>query len=209
MPERGWRPVRRLGIMGGTFDPVHYGHLLIASEAVYRLDLEHVVLMPTGRPWQKDPAAVSPAEHRYRMTLLAAAEDPRFSVSRMEIDRPGPTYTVDTLREIRAVCGNATELFFIAGADTLATISTWHEGDAVPRLAHLVMGYRAGQRTTLAGAPPDRVTKIEVPGWGISSTLVRNRVRRRQSIRYLVADPVARYIQENGLYRAPASGAPR
>ena len=119
---------RRLGVMGGTFDPIHHGHLVAASEVQSRFGLDEVVFVPTGRPWQKDDREVSAAEHRYLMTVIATASNPRFTVSRVDIDRPGPTYTIDTLRELRDASRDA-ELFFITGADALAQILTWKDAD--------------------------------------------------------------------------------
>ncbi|MFC4588722.1 nicotinate-nucleotide adenylyltransferase [Sphaerisporangium corydalis] len=192
----------RLGIMGGTFDPIHNVHLLKASEAAYRLGLDEVLFVPAGRPWQKDLLRVSGAEERYVMTRLAVAADPRFSVSRMEVDRAGPTYAVDTLRELRRLHGPCVQLFFIAGADVLASIATWREARSLGELAHFVFcsrpGYELGGSSLLGR---ERVTLLHVPVWEISSTVIRQRVSRVQSIRYLVPDPVVDYITERGLYR--------
>src|SRR5688500_3114467 len=131
----------RLGVMGGTFDPIHVGHLVIASEVAYALGLDEVVFVPAGRPWQKEGRAVSPGEDRYEMVRLATADDPRFTASRMEVDREGPTYTADTLR---ALAGDGTELFFITGADALAQVPTWREPEALFALATFVGATRPG-----------------------------------------------------------------
>ncbi|WP_283137452.1 nicotinate-nucleotide adenylyltransferase [Rhizohabitans arisaemae] len=193
----------RLGIMGGTFDPIHNVHLLKASEAAHRLGLDEVVFIPAGRPWQRDLRTVSDAEERYAMTKLAVAADSRFTASRMELDRPGPTYTVDTLRELRRIHGPRTRLFFIAGADVLASIGTWHESRSLTDLAHFVFCSRQGyERVDVAPTLGDRVTLLHVPVWEISSTAIRRRVSRGQPIRYLVPDPVLDHIAHRGLYRA-------
>src|SRR4051794_31102928 len=128
---------RRLGVMGGTFDPIHYGHLVAASEVADKFKLDEVVFVPSGQPWQKD-RQVSPAEDRYLMTVIATASNPRFSVSRADIDRGGPTFTKDTLRDIAAVYGGEADLYFITGADALAQILTWHNVDELLRLPALL-----------------------------------------------------------------------
>src|SRR5439155_25890149 len=130
--------VRRIGIMGGTFDPIHHGHLVAASEVAGRFGLDEAVFVPTGQPWQKGDEPVSPAEDRYLMTVIATASNPRFTVSRVDIDRPGPTYTVDTLRDLRDVYGSAAELYFITGADALEKILSWKDAAEVFKLAHFV-----------------------------------------------------------------------
>jgi nicotinate-nucleotide adenylyltransferase len=159
----------RLGIMGGTFDPIHNVHLLKASEAAHRLGLDEVVFVPAGRPWQKDPRKVSAAEERYAMTELAVAPDPRFSASRMEIDRAGPTYAVDTLRELRRLHGPRAKLYFIAGADVLASITTWREAHSLPELAHFVFCSRQGYELT-DPIPPLGTYGSEDKGEGIGES---------------------------------------
>jgi nicotinate-nucleotide adenylyltransferase len=193
----------RLGIMGGTFDPIHNAHMMKASEAAYRLGLDRVVFIPAGRPWQKDLTLVSDAEARYEMTRLAVAPDSRFTVSRMEIDRAGPTYAVDTLRELQGLHGARVELYFIAGADILHTIATWREALALTELARFVFCSRPGYELVPTELP-FRATLLQVPVWEISSTVIRLRVSRGQPIRYLVPDPVADFIEQRGLYRAAA-----
>src|ERR671922_2856992 len=124
---------RRVGVMGGTFDPIHHGHLVAASEVAHIFALDEVIFVPTGHPWQKQDRKVSPAEDRYLMTVIATASNPRFSVSRVDIDRPGPTYTIDTLQELHDQYGWQAELFFITGADALAQILSWRDtGGPVP-----------------------------------------------------------------------------
>jgi len=191
----------RLGVMGGTFDPVHQGHLVAASEVAFRFALDEVVCVPTGDPWQK--AGVSPAEDRYLMTVIATAADPRFTVSRVDIDRDGPTYTVDTLRDLRAERGEGTELFFITGADALAQILTWRDHEEVLRLAHLVAVSRPGHALADPGLAHGAVTLVEVPALAISSTDVRRRVRDGEPIAYLVPDGVERYVSKRRLYTGP------
>ncbi|GIL33932.1 MULTISPECIES: nicotinate-nucleotide adenylyltransferase [Phycicoccus] len=193
----------RLGVMGGTFDPVHHGHLVAASEVQTLLGLDEVVFVPTGQPWQKDAREVSPAEHRYLMTVVATASNPGFTVSRVDIDREGPTYTVDTLRDLRAQRPDA-ELFFITGADALAQILSWKDADELFELAHFVGVTRPGYVLSELGLPGERVTLQEVPAMAISSTDCRDRVRAGQPVWYLVPDGVVQYISKYHLYR----GAP-
>ena len=198
--QRSWR----LGVMGGTFDPIHHGHLVAASEVAARFGLDEVVFVPTGVPWQKAGRDVSQAEDRYLMTTIATASNPRFSVSRVDIERPGSTYTLDTLRDLRNHYGADVDLFFITGADALSQILTWHGVLELFELAHFVGVTRPG--TTLgehdiAHLPPDKVTVIEVPALAISSTDCRKRVKERLPIWYLVPDGIVQYIAKRGLYR--------
>ncbi len=146
--------MRQIGVMGGTFDPIHHGHLVAASEVAHIFALDEVIFVPTGQPYQKDNRQVSPAEDRYLMTVIATASNPRFSVSRADIDRPGPTYTIDTLHELRTANKPQDELYFITGADALAEILTWHDVDELFTLAHFVGCTRPGHR--LSGAGPAR-----------------------------------------------------
>jgi len=187
--------------MGGTFDPVHHGHLVAASEVAQRFDLDEVVFVPTGQPWQKALHTVSAAEDRYLMTVIATASNPRFSVSRVDIDRAGPTYTVDTLHDIRESFSPAAELFFITGADALAQILSWHRSDDLLEMAHFVGVTRPGHRLADPGFPDGRVTLLEVPALAISSTGCRDRVRRGDPVWYLVPDGVVQYISKRKLYR--------
>ena len=187
--------------MGGTFDPVHHGHLSAASEVAARFALDEVVFVPTGRPWQKSDTAVSPSEDRYLMTVIATASNPRFSVSRIEVDRPGATYTIDTLRALHEAYGDA-ELFFITGADALAQILGWHAADELFSLAHFVGVSRPGyERVDLSRFPDGAVTLLEVPALAISSTGCRARVAAGDPVWYLVPDGVVQYISKRGLYR--------
>ena len=198
----------RLGVMGGTFDPIHHGHLVAASEVQTRFGLDEVVFVPTGQPWQKDAREVSPAEHRYLMTVVATASNPRFTVSRVDIDRPGPTYTIDTLRDLRTERPDA-ELFFITGADALAQILSWKDADELFELAHFIGVTRPGYVLSESGLPADRVTLQEVPAMAISSTDCRARVERAEPVWYLVPDGVVQYVNKYRLYAAGSpAGAP-
>jgi nicotinate-nucleotide adenylyltransferase len=192
---------KRLGVMGGTFDPIHHGHLVAASEVADFLDLDEVIFVPTGRPWQKGDRKVAPAEDRYLMTVIATASNPRFSVSRVDIDRPGETYTIDTLRDLRAQRGPDAELYFITGADALARMISWRDADELFTLAHFVGCTRPGHRLTLSDLPPERITLLEIPALAISSTECRERVRDGHPIWYLVPDGIVQYISKRGLYR--------
>jgi nicotinate-nucleotide adenylyltransferase len=186
--------------MGGTFDPIHHGHLVAASEVASVYDLDEVVFVPTGEPWQKSQREVSTAEHRYLMTVIATASNPRFTVSRVDIDRPGLTYTIDTLRDL-AKERPGTELFFITGADALAQILSWKDSDELFELAHFVGVTRPGHQLDGAGLPADRVSLMEVPAMAISSTACRARVIAGQPVWYLVPDGVVQYIAKHRLYR--------
>lgn len=193
----------RLGVMGGTFDPIHHGHLVAASEVAARFDLDEVVFVPTGQPWQKSHRNVSGAEDRYLMTVIATASNPRFTVSRVDIDRPGLTYTVDTLKDLRSERGSDVDLFFITGADALAQIFTWREVDELFDLAHFVGCTRPGVEWDSPGIsqlPPERITLMEVPALAISSTDCRGRVMDHEPIWYLVPDGIVQYIAKRGLY---------
>ena len=193
--------------MGGTFDPIHHGHLVAASEVAARFSLDEVVFVPTGQPWQKSHENVAPAEDRYLMTVIATAANPRFSVSRVDVDRAGPTYTVDTLRDLRDPFGAASELFFITGADALAQIFTWRGVGELLASAHFVGVTRPGHPLADPGLPEGKVTLIEVPALAISSTAVRRRVQTGQPVWYLVPDGVVQYIAKRRLYVGPAAPA--
>ncbi|MCW2712905.1 MAG: putative nicotinate-nucleotide adenylyltransferase [Marmoricola sp.] len=194
--------LRRVGVMGGTFDPIHHGHLVAASEVQSWFDLDEVVFVPTGQPWQKSHRSVSPAEHRYLMTVVATASNPRFTVSRVDIDRPGPTYTIDTLRDLSEKLPDA-DLYFITGADALAEIFTWRDAEELFRLARFVGCTRPGYEATpgtLDGIPGDRVTMLEIPALAISSTECRERRAKGEPVWYLVPDGVVQYIAKHDLY---------
>jgi nicotinate-nucleotide adenylyltransferase len=195
---------RRIGVMGGTFDPVHHGHLVAASEVASRFALDEVVFVPTGEPWQKSSREVSPAEDRYLMTVIATASNPRFTVSRVDIDRKGPTYTVDTLTDIHDAYPDS-QLFFITGADALEQILSWHEVDRLFEYAHFIGVTRPGYRLDGEHLPRGAVTLVEVPAMAISSTDCRARVASGEPVWYLVPDGVVQYISKRHLYR-DASG---
>jgi nicotinate-nucleotide adenylyltransferase len=192
---------RRIGIMGGTFDPVHHGHLVAASEVAGRFELDEVVFVPTGQPWQKQASAVTPAEDRYLMTVIATASNPRFAVSRVDIDRDGPTYTVDTLRDLRDVYGAGAKLFFITGADALSKILSWKDAEHLFELAHFVGVTRPGFTLSDSHLPADAVSLVQVPALAISSSDCRARVAGGQPVWYLVPDGVVQYLAKRHLYR--------
>ncbi|MBO8141865.1 MAG: nicotinate-nucleotide adenylyltransferase [Firmicutes bacterium] len=199
---------RRLGVMGGTFDPIHYGHLVTAEAAAEEFDLEQVIFVPAGQPPHKPPGAVSDAGHRYLMTVLATLANPRFAVSRVDIERPGPSYTVDTLRELRRQFGSGVELYFITGADAMLQILQWKDPESLFELCHFIAATRPGyglSRLEKVLGPTalrhrDRILPLQVPALAISSTDIRRRVREGRSVRYLLPDAVAHYIAKSGLY---------
>jgi nicotinate-nucleotide adenylyltransferase len=190
--------------MGGTFDPVHHGHLVAASEVQNLFALDEVAFVPSGEPWQKAGKPVSPAEHRYLMTVIATASNPGFWVSRVDIDRPGPTYTIDTLRDLADQQPDA-ELFFITGADALDQILSWKDADELFRLAHFVGVTRPGYVLSDDHLPRDAVSLVEVPAMAISSSACRERVLAGRPVWYLVPDGVVQYIGKHRLYRGTAA----
>ena len=195
--------------MGGTFDPIHHGHLVAASEVQAWFDLDEVVFVPTGEPWQKSDRVVSAAEHRYLMTVVATASNPRFTVSRVDIDRGGPTYTIDTLRDLQDVFPGS-DLYFITGADALGDIFTWRNAEKLFELACFVGCTRPGyemDQARLEGIPTDRVTILEIPALAISSTECRARRAKGEPVWYLVPDGVVQYIAKHNLY-SPDATAP-
>jgi nicotinate-nucleotide adenylyltransferase len=189
--------------MGGTFDPIHHGHLVAASEVLWSLDLDEVVFVPTGEPWQKSAQSVTPAEHRYLMTVIATASNPRFTVSRVDIDRGGPTYTVDTLRDLGEIYGGA-ELFFITGADALAEIFSWRDADELFEHAQFVGCTRPGfpmDQGIVDAMPSGRVMILEIPALAISSSDCRERIAVGEPVDYLVPDGVVQHIAKYDLYQ--------
>lgn len=219
---------RRVGIMGGTFDPIHNGHLVAGSEVADLFDLDVVVYVPTGQPWQKKHKKVSPAEDRYLMTVVATASNPRFLVSRVDIDREGDTYTVDTLHDMREAYPDA-ELFFITGADALEKIVTWRDWESMFDLAHFVGvtrpgyalptgrgsgsdadgadGAEAAEAAEAADLGPlqqevdaGRLSLVDIPAMAISSTGIRQRAEQGRPVWYLVPDGVVQYITKHGMY---------
>ncbi|MBE6484607.1 MAG: nicotinate-nucleotide adenylyltransferase [Actinomycetaceae bacterium] len=190
----------RIGIMGGTFDPIHHGHLVAASEVQHTFGLDEVVFVPTGRhPFKRDQKVTLP-EHRYLMTVIATASNSRFSVSRVDIEREGTTYTIDTLRDLRRVYPDA-EFYFITGADVLPDILRWKDSDELWTMAHFIGVTRPGHRLATTGLPPEGITLLEVPAMAISSTDCRKRVAAGAPIWYLVPDGVVQYIAKYRLYR--------
>ena len=203
----------RIGIMGGTFDPIHHGHLFAAEEARVRFGLERVVFVPCGQPPHKQGKVISAAEHRYLMAALATATNPHFEVSRVEIDREGPSYTIDTLRTFRERLYPGAELFFITGADAILEILTWRDPEAVLREARCIAVARPGHDLSrLAEAiGPERAAAVELldqPTLDISSTEIRQRVGDGLPIRYLTPTPVVQYILKEALYARSDAGVP-
>jgi nicotinate-nucleotide adenylyltransferase len=193
---------RRLGVMGGTFDPIHYGHLVTAEEALEQFELEGILFVPTGRPWMKEHEVVSPPEDRYLMTVIATASNPLFSVSRIEVDRDGPTYTVQTLRSLKAELD--ADLFFVTGADAILEMFQWKEPEELFELAHFIAATRPGYDIDGFEVPAhakDAVSVMNIPALAISSTDIRSRVQAGGPIRYLVPEGVKSYIEKAGLYR--------
>jgi nicotinate-nucleotide adenylyltransferase len=194
----------RFGVMGGTFDPIHYGHLVTAEEALQQFGLDEVVFVPTGKPWMKEHGVVSPPEDRYLMTVIATASNPRFRVSRMEVDRDGPTYTIDTLRGLKGELGPSAELFFITGADAVLEIFQWKEPAELFEMAHFIAATRPGYDIAAIEAQATDnpgITVMSIPALAISSTDVRARIARGRPIRYLVPEGVKSYVEKAGLYR--------
>ncbi len=188
----------RIGVMGGTFDPIHHGHLVAASEAADAFDLDEVIFVPTGNPGNKK--VISSSENRYLMTVIATAANPRFKVSRVDIDRPGVTYTIDTLTELSKQYPDA-DLFFISGADAIAQILAWKEVDSIWSLAHFVAVTRPGHKLELPDVKEAKISQLEVPALAISSTAIRERAEAGKPIWYLVPDGVVQYIAKHKLYR--------
>ncbi len=194
----------RLGLLGGTFDPVHIGHLILGETAREQLDLDSVLFMPTGQPWRKASRDIAPAPHRVEMLRRAIADNPAFELSLMEVEREGPSYTVDTLQEL-ASARPGSEIFLVVGEDALLDLPNWKDPERVVQLATLAVAPRGSEKPAsgaLAGYPMDRKVWLDMALINISATDIRERVRRGRSIRYLVPDAVAAYIREQGLYRA-------
>ncbi len=196
----------RLGVLGGTFDPIHNVHLLMARRAARALELDCVLFVPAGTPSHRDSAVVSPASDRCEMVARALAGERRFTLSTIDVERPGPTYTVDTLSDVRAEFGPNVELYVIIGADNLANLLQWHDSERLLRLGHFVGLSRLGYRLVDPGVPPGRLTLVEIPCLDISGTRIRALVRDGRSVRQLTPDPVTRYIVDRGLYQSAADG---
>lgn len=198
--------MRRMGIMGGTFDPIHYGHLLMAEEARQAFGLDQVVFVPNGRPAHKKDYLVSLPEDRYAMALLATASNPAFTCSRLEIDRPGLSYTIDTLNHFRRELPDLDALYFITGADAILEILTWRDADKLVNdflfIAVTRPGFDLERLQEVVGAEFLRnVSFLPIPGLEISSTDLRRRVRSGRGIKYLTPEPVEDYVRGRGLYR--------
>lgn len=211
LPQVGVGATFRLGIMGGTFDPIHHGHLVAAEQAYDDLALDIVVFMPAGRPAFKLKKKVSSGEDRYAMTLLATADNPHFLASRFEVDREGVTYTADTLSRLRELYPKNVELYFITGADAIADIVRWKDAARIAECARLVAATRPGYdlataRDAIARSGfPFSVTYLTVPALSISSSDLRRRVQSGQSLRYLTPDAVTGYIHKHELYGVQSS----
>ncbi|MDO8682243.1 MAG: nicotinate-nucleotide adenylyltransferase [Armatimonadota bacterium] len=195
-----------IGILGGTFDPIHYGHLIIAEESRLKFGLEKVIFVTAGDPPHKQDYTVSDAEHRYAMTVLATETNPFFECSRMEIERPGPSYTVDTILAFQEMVGQGTGIYLITGADAVLEIPTWHQPERLLSLCKLITATRPGcDLAELEKRVPaeylERIIFLEVPGIYISSTDLRARVQQSRSIRYMVPDAVEQYVARRQLYR--------
>ena len=194
----------RVGIAGGTFDPIHLGHLIIAEEARVSLGLDEVVFIPAGQPWMKAGRSLTPPRHRLNMVRLATASNPFFRVSSIEIDRSGPTYTVDTIRELGRESVGGHDLYFILGIDSLRGFHRWKEPEAILELCTLVTaprpGYQDNDFAPPVNIPPEKLVSLEGPGVEISSTEIRRRVALGLSVRYWVPEEVERYIHQHGLY---------
>ena len=196
-----------IGVLGGTFDPVHSAHLIVAEEVKTRLNMSVVIFVPAGQPQLKEERAISTAEHRFQMLSLALADKPHFKLSAMEIERPGPSYTVDTIAELRTQIGDEDELFFILGWDNLVQLPKWHDAARLVETCYFVAVPRPGSprpdlKALEASLPgiSRRVMLIDRPEINISASAIRDRVSRGLSVRHLVPEPVNRYIKENGLY---------
>ena len=209
--------MRKIGIMGGTFDPIHHGHLVTAGEARWQFGLSQVIFIPNRHPPLKDPGEVSEPEHRYLMTLLATVTNMQFTVSRIEIDRPGPSYTIDTIRDLSRL-HPGDELYYITGADALRQIldGEWRETDRLLGLCQFIAASRPGYYVdpSLWTSEDDRVGKrlrnvhaMEIPALAISSTDIRARVQAGRPIKYLVPEPVEEYIAKHRLYASSPAGA--
>lgn len=202
MNQTDGEPTKRIGIMGGTFDPIHYGHLVCAEEARCQFKLDEVVFIPAGQPWQK--RNVSPPEDRYMLTKLAISSNEHFSVSRIEVDREGPTYTLETLSHLRTLYGEQVELYFISGADAVTEILTWKDPETVLQQAHFIAASRPEYDLTRLKDEEfgDKLSFMQIPALALSSTDIRRRVAEGRPIRYLVPDEVEKYIRKRTLYRS-------
>ena len=197
-----------IGVLGGTFDPIHIGHLVVADEVTARLGLAEVLFVPAGQPWLKANTSISAAKYRVRMVRLAIAGKPYCKLSTMEIERSGPTYTVDTIKKLREKLGTDDELFFILGWENLEDLPRWHQPELLISMCRLVAVPRVGcpvpDLSSLEEVLPglsQRVIMLDKPEIDISASVIRERVSQGLSIEHLVPEPVEKYIREQGLYR--------
>ena len=217
--QRSSANIRRIGVLGGTFDPVHYGHLVIAEEVYATLELTEMVFVPTGQPPHKTQEVITPAEHRLAMLELAIASNPHFTISRVDLDRPGPSYTVDTLRLLHKQWGEETAIYFVIGGDSLEDFLSWYDAAGIlKQLTYLVAVRRPGYNESeeyydqLEARLPgikQRLLVVEAPQIGISATDLRLRVAEGRPIKYQTPESVEQYIIEYGLYREKLEGRER
>jgi nicotinate-nucleotide adenylyltransferase len=207
------KKVRKIGVMGGTFNPIHYGHLVTAEEALSQFKLDKVIFMPSGKPPHKEDSEILPPEERYLMTVIATASNPFFIVSRLEVERKGPSYTIDTITQLRQEYGNQTDIYFITGADAVWEILTWKDADQLAEMCTFIAATRPGYslekfkrlhvlpqgKERPKGKP--KVYIMEIPALAISSTEIRKRVRENRPIRYLLPEGVANYIYKSGFWQ--------
>jgi nicotinate-nucleotide adenylyltransferase len=202
----------RVGVIGGTFDPIHTGHLIIAEGARDALDLQRVIFVPAGQPPHKRSSRISPAEHRFEMVRLAVAGNGYFTASRVDIDREGPSYTVDTIRLLHDAWGADVRIYFLIGGDSLAELPTWYQPERLLEICQVVAVPRPGYELDLESldvkipGAAERIQMLSMPLVDLSATEIRDRVRDRRSIRYLVPDAVERYIYRHRLYRERRAG---
>ncbi len=204
---------RKIGIMGGTFNPIHYGHLVTAEEALIQFHLERVIFIPTGQPPHKTTGKIASPEDRYLMTVMATASNREFYVSRIEIDKKGKSYTIDTLRELKKIYGKGSELFFITGADAILEILTWKDTDEIITLCKFIAATRPGYNISKMEDLKKRLFNekvemaeqclfiMEIPALAISSTDIRNRIKSNRPIKYLLPESVSSYLLKNELYK--------
>ncbi len=204
--RKGDDGVARLGVMGGSFDPIHYGHLVAAEEARSQFDLDQVLFMPAGRDREQETCAKVTAEDRYSMVVIATASNPVFSVSRFEVDRHRQTFTIETVQALRREYEESTEIFFITGADAVLELDSWKDYELLANYCHFIAVTRPGydlrrlEDLTRKSQMAPKIAVIEVPALAISSTDLRERIKSGRSIRYLLPNSVANYIKKSGFY---------